>query len=112
MREETSNGIVLTVTASSVIAARNCVITSVCLNPAGAISAIQLYDPLPVIQAPGVTAAAQTTVGATLRVTLTSSALGNDSIPLAFSSGVEFANGCIAVVTGASATAGVTWATI
>lgn len=111
MRQEPSNGIVLTVTATSVVSDRNCIVTSVALNPAAAACTVSLYDPLPVIQAPGITAAAQTTVGATLRVTLSSPAsVGSTVLPL--TSGIAFANGCLAVVTGVGATAGVGFAKI
>jgi hypothetical protein len=111
MREESSNGVVLTVTASAVVSDRNCVVTAISLNPAAAACTVSLYDPLPVIQAPGITAAAQTTVGATLRLTLSAPAsVASPCLPLP--SGVEFANGCLAVVTGAGATACVAFAKI
>lgn len=111
MREESSNGVVLTATASVVVSDRNCVVTALNLNPAAAACTVSLYDPLPVIQAPGVTAGAQTTVGATLRVTLVAPAsVGSVSIPLP--SGIEFANGCLASVTGAGATATVAFAKV
>lgn len=106
MRQETCNAAVLTVTASSVISARNCVITHVSLNPAAAACTVSLYDPLPFVAG-----TAPTTVGATLRVTLSSPAtVATPSLPLL--AGAEFANGCIAVVTGAGATANVGWQVI
>lgn len=111
MREESSNGVVVTVTASSVIALRNCIVTAVCLNPAAAACTVSLYDPLPWIGAPGVTAASPTTVGATLRVTMTAPA-SVSSVSTPYTSGIEFANGCIAVVTGTAATANIGWAVI
>ena len=109
MREETSNGVVLTVSASAPVSACNCVITSITLNPAAAACTVSLYDPLPQIKAPGVTSAAQTTTGATLRVTLSGAANAN-SVVYAVDSGIEFANGCIAVITGTGATASVGYA--
>lgn len=112
MRPESSNGIVLTVTASSVIAARNCIVTSLALNPAAAACTVSLYDPLPWIAAPGVTAGTPTTVGATLRVTLSNAASVGSVSSNINSSGIEFVNGCIAVVTGTAATANVGWQVI
>lgn len=109
MREETSNGVVLTVSASAPISACNCVVTSVTINPGSAASSISLYDPLPQIKAPGITAAAQTTVGATLRITLQGVANGA-SVVYTPTSAVEFNNGCIAVVAGTAATASVGYA--
>lgn len=111
MRPETCTGVVLTVSASAPISANNCVITALSLNPAAAACTVSLYDPLPQIKAPGVTSAAQTTVGATLRVTLSAPAsVGSVSIPLP--SAIEFQNGCIAVVTGTAATANVGYSVI
>lgn len=111
MRPESSNGIVLTVSASAPVSACNCVITSITLNPGSATSSISLYDPLPQIKAPGITSAAQTTVGATLRVTLLGVANGS-SVVYTPTSAVEFQNGCIAVVAGTAATASVGYAQI
>ncbi len=111
MREEPSVGVVLTVSASAPVSACNCIITSITLNPGSATSSVSLYDPLPQIKAPGVTSAAQTTVGATLRFTLTGAA-NTGSIPVPLSSGIEFANGCIAVVSGTAATANIGFAQI
>lgn len=111
MREETSNGVVLTVSASAPVSACNCVVTSVTLNPAAAACTVSLYDPLPQIKAPGVTSAAQTTVGATLRIALAAPA-SVASVAVPYASGIEFQNGCIAVVTGAGATASVGYAVI
>lgn len=110
MRPETCNGAVLTVTASSVIASRNCVVTHVSINPAAAASAISLYDPPYAPTLPGV-APTLTTTGATLRVTInTPASVSSASLPLI--AGVEFQNGCIAVVTGTGATANVGWQVI
>ena len=112
MRPESSNGVVLTVSASAPVTTRNCIVTSLCLTPAAAACTVSLYDPLPVIQAPGVTAAAQTTVGAILRLTLSAPAsVGSVSCNIN-TSGIEFINGCIAVVTGVAATSSVGWQTI
>lgn len=111
MREETSSSVVVPVTASQAISACNCVITSVTLNPAAAACTVSLYDPLPQIKAPGVTAAAQTTVGAVLRITLSAPA-SVASVAVPYTSGIEFQNGCIAVVTGVAATASIGYAVI
>lgn len=110
MREESSTGVVLTVTASANVATRNCIVTSVSLNPAAAGCSVSLYDPAPFVTSPGVTPTL-TTVGATLRITLVAPA-SVSSVSHALNSGVEFANGCVAVVTGAGATANIGFAVI
>lgn len=102
MRQEPSNAIVVPVTASQTIAARNCVVTAVTLNPAAAACTVSLYDPPP---------NTATTTNATLRVTLVAPASVSSAV-LPLSSSIEFANGCIAVVTGVGATSTVAWATI
>lgn len=102
MRLEPCNGIVLTVTTSSVVASRPCLLTHVSLNPAAAAATVSLYDPLP---------NTTTTVGATLRVTLVAAA-SVSSTHMALDSAVEFSNGCVAVVTGTGATANVGTATV
>jgi hypothetical protein len=95
-----SNGVVTTVTTSATIANRNCIITSVSLNPAAAACTVSLYDP-PV-------GGVMTTTGATLRITLSAPAsVASACSPL--DSGIEFANGCVAVVTGIAATANIGW---
>jgi hypothetical protein len=102
MRQEPSNGVVLTVTASATVSDRNCIVQAVSLNPAAAACTVSLYDPLP---------NTVTTTNATLRVTLSAPAsVASPCLPLP--SGVEFSNGCIAVVTGAGATATVAFAKI
>lgn len=111
MRPETCNGAVLTVSANALVSNRNCVITHISLNPAAAACTVSLYDLPPPSSAVVVTQGNATTVGATLRVTLSSPAtVASPSLPLL--AGVEFANGCIAVVTGAGATANVGWQVI
>lgn len=112
MRPESSNGVVTTVTTSAVIAARNCIVTSLALNPAAAACTVSLYDPLPWIASPGVTAGSPTTVGATLRVTLVNAASVGSVSAMINTSGIEFVNGCIAVVTGTGATANIGWQVI
>jgi hypothetical protein len=102
-----SDGVVVTVTASYVVSDRNCVVTGVSLNPAGASCAVSLYDPPPVTSAGG----AQTTTGATLRVTLVAPA-SVASPTLSLENGIQFSNGCIAVVTGTGATATIAYAKI
>ncbi len=106
MRNEPSNGVVVTVTATSVISSRNCIVTLLSLTPAAAACTVSLYDPPYAPTAPGA-APTLTTTGATLRVTLSAPAsVGSVSVPCS-ASGIEFANGCIAVVTGVAATANV-----
>lgn len=114
MREEPSNGVVVTVTTSSIISNRNCIVTGVGLNPSAAACTISLYDPPPFVtlqSGPGTAAGTPTTVGATLRITMSGAAAAS-SISTPYTSGVEFANGCIAVVTGVGATANIAWAVI
>lgn len=96
---DTSNGIVVPVTAAQTLANRNCAVTSLALNPAAAACTVSLYDPLP-----GLTVVA----GATLRYTLTAGANSSSSFS-GMDSGIEFANGCIVVVTGVGATASIGW---
>lgn len=93
----------LTVTASSVICARPCVVQAVCITPAAAASAISLYDPAPFVE--GTT---PTTTNATLVVTIAAVANGSTIVLPVSASGINFKNGCVAVVTGAAATALVT----
>ncbi len=107
MRPEPSNSVVLTVTASSVIANRNCIITGLELVPAAVSCTVSLYEPAWFLEG-GI----PTTTNATLKVTLSAAAAG-DSIPFPqAASGVEFKNGCVAVVVGTGAQANVMWAVI
>lgn len=102
MRPEPSNGVVVTTSASAVVSDRNCIVTALSLNPAAAACTVSLYDP---------PAGTSTTTNATLRVTLSSPASAVSAC-LPLPSGIEFSNGCIAVVTGAGATASVAFAKI
>lgn len=112
MRPEPSNGTVLTVTANALISNRNCIVTSLALNPAAAACTVSLYDLPPPASATVVTQGNATTVGATLKVTLSNAASVGSVSAYINTSGIEFANGCIAVVTGAAATANVGWQVI
>lgn len=95
MRPEPSDGVVMTVTASATVSDRPCVVQAISLNPAAAACTVSLYDP---------PANTVTTTDATLRVTLSAPAsVASACLPLP--SGVIFNNGCVAVVTGAGATA-------
>lgn len=108
---ETCNATVLTVTANALISNRNCVVTHVALSPAAAASVVSLYDLPDPSSATVVTQGNATTVGATLKVTLvTPASVATTSLPLV--SGIEFKNGCIAVVTGAGAQGCVGWQVI
>jgi len=111
MREEPSRGVVLTVSASAPVSSNNCLVTAISLNPAAAAATVSLYDPLPQIKAPGITSAAQTTVGARLVVSMSAAASGG-SVTLPLPSALEFNNGCIAVVAGVGATVSVAFAQI
>jgi hypothetical protein len=96
MNLEPSDGVVVTTAGSpTTVSNRNCIVTAVSLNPAAAACTVSLYDP-PVNTT--------TTTNATLRVTLSAPA-STLSACLPLPSGVQFLNGCIAVVTGAGATA-------
>lgn len=112
MRPESSNGTVLTVTVNALISNRNCIATSLALNPAAAACTVALYDLPPPADATVFTQGNATTVGATLKVTLVAPASVGSVSSQINASGIEFANGCIAVVTGAGATANVGWQVI
>lgn len=109
MRTESSVGIVVPVTAAQIIATNNCVVTALTLNPAAAACTVILYDPLPVIKTPGVTAATPTITGATVVCTLVAPA-SVSSVTLALPSAIECKHGLIAVVTGLGATASLAYA--
>ncbi len=111
MRQETCNGAVLTVTANALISNRNCVLTHLVLTPAAAACTVSLYDLPPPASETVTTQGNATTVGATLRVTL-SQAASIASVTLPLVAGLEFANGCVAVVTGTAATASIGWQVI
>lgn len=101
-RTEPSDSVVVTVSASSVVSNRNCIVQAVALTPAAASCTVELYDP-----PYGTT----TTTGATLKVVIGAAAAGGTT-DLASDSGIQFNNGCVAVVAGAGAQATVVFAKI
>lgn len=109
MRLEPSNGVVSGVTTSFLVCNRNCIVQGLILAPAAASCTVALYDPAPIAN---LTQGIATTVGATLRLVLSGAAAGGSTSASISASGVEFANGCIAVVAGAGAQASIVFATI
>ncbi len=103
MRIEPSNSSgVLTVTATSVVCNSNCIVQAIVLNPGSTTSTVTLVDP----SGQGVTVS---TNGST--VVQLSGAANTSSVVLPISgSGIEFKNGCIAVVAGTGASASVIFA--
>jgi hypothetical protein len=103
MRQEPSNVTVLTVTASSVVANRNCIISGIALSPAAASCSVSLYEPAWFIEG-----TAPTTTNAVLKATLTAAAAGG-TVNFPNVTGMEFKNGCVAVVAGTGAVCNVMW---
>lgn len=107
MRIEPSDSIVVTVTASQIIGPaviRPVIIQGVSITPAAAAGTVALYDPIQ----QGVT----TTVGATLRVIVGAVLSGATASHPCSASGIQFNNGCIAVVTGTGAQATISYAVV
>jgi hypothetical protein len=85
------------------ICTTNCLVTNIVLNPGTAASVINLYDPA----GQGVT----TTTSASLVMKVTGAANAS-AVAVPMTRGIEFKNGCIAEVTGTSATAVVNFSKI
>jgi hypothetical protein len=103
MRLEPCDSQVVTVTSSAVISNRNCILQGLLLTPAAASCTVALYDP------PTNTT---TTTNATLKIVLAAAAAGNSASADLTGSGIQFLNGCIAVVVGTGAQATVVTAKI
>lgn len=102
-RNEPSDAVVLTVTASATVSDRPVIINGVVLAPASASCTVTLYDP-PAWNA-------LTTVGAVLKLVV-SGAASDSSVVYHSDGGIVFNNGCIAVVAGAGAQSTVIFAKI
>ena len=96
MRLEPCDAVVSTVSASTVISDRNCIVQGLILAPAAVSCTVALYDP-----PRGTT----TTTNATLRVVLAGAAAGGSVTADCSAHGIQFLNGCVAVVTGTGAQA-------
>lgn len=103
MRIEPSDCVVVTVSASSIVSDRPCIIQGCVITPAAASCTVLLYDPPP---------NTQTTTGATLKLSLAGAAAGGSAGIDLSASGVVFNNGCVAVVAGDGAVANVVFAKI
>lgn len=101
MRNEPSDSVVVTVSTSSVISNRNCIILGAACAAAATTAQVLLYDP-PVNTT--------TTTNATLRLVLNAQAA--DTPVFHSDGGIQFLNGCIAVVAGTGAQATVIYAKI
>lgn len=111
MRQAPGDAVVLGTTATALVVGRNCILQGLVLTPAAASCTVALYDPAVPAYQP-ITAGTVTTTGATLRVVLQAAAAGGSVVLSPDSAGINFNNGCVAVVTGAGAQATVITGTI
>lgn len=106
-RLEPCDSVTLTVVAAGqVVSNRPCCVQALVLSPAAAASTLSLYDPAVSVSE----STAPTTTGATLVVTINAVANGASVILPVSGSGINFKNGCVAVVTGSAATGSVHYA--
>lgn len=99
MRLEPCDSTHLTVTASSVVSDRPCIVQAVILTPAAAASEVILYDAL-------------TSVATKIKVDVKAAASTSSVVVPISGSGIVFSTGCTAVVTGTGAVAQVVFAKI
>lgn len=100
-RNEPSDSVVLSVTASATVSDRNCIILGVAAAGAATTCAVSLYDP---------PRGVMTTTGATLKLVVNGPAA--DTAVYHSDGGIQFLNGCVAVVAGTGAQATVIFAKI
>lgn len=100
-RTEPSDSVVLSVTASAPVSDRNCIILGVVAAAAATTCSVALYDP---------PSGTQTTTGGTLKLVVNAQAA--DSPVYHSDGGIQFLNGCVAVVAGTGAQATVIFAKI
>lgn len=93
MRTEPCTPVYVTVSATSVVSDRNCIVQSITLTPAAAAAEVQLFDE------------AATSVAASIKISVKAVANGASVVVPISGSGLSFNKGCVAVVTGTGATA-------